>query len=148
MDSVDSQNGEVHTTYTDANAPLGGQATSAQTFHISQRAYSEEYLSGRWVLIKDKFDLSDVPVWAGWKPIKNAVVDPVLSFTNTLTGEQVNLSYMSTRIDYVDESESIPSLNEYASKIWNKEKVQIEETEVELYLGTVYRTREVFCSLA
>ena len=47
------------------------------------------------------------------------------------------------KIDYCS-TQTIPSINNYNTMIANKTKIQIEDTKIEKFMGSIYKVVEIF----
>jgi hypothetical protein len=107
---------------------------------------SEFHLSGlnrgvNWWLLSSEFE--HVPITQKFSPIVSQTFDSSFDFTNphneqteTISGTEVSVAYVST--------ETTPSFESYLITINKEELLQVADSEIERFIGNVWRRKNIF----
>ena len=106
---------------------LATNSGDQKTFSINGRGNS-------WNFYKPVFNFDTITINEKFSPYRNSIFHESLNFL---------INGVINKIDYCT-TDSIPSINGYNSMISNKTKIQIEDTKIEKFMGSIYKVVEIF----
>lgn len=98
---------------------------------------------GEWIVNDPVFNFDSISIRQKFSPvISNDWGTNGIDIVNSYTKETTNISSVSSSVDYVSSFTS-PSVSSYLSYIESESKIQIEDTKIEHFLGTIYKVTNI-----